>query len=430
MASRFGPCLAWGLALCLAALGGRTLAAPAGAPPVPAEDAREVLVLLRAAPPHYGPGGAYGDAYDDTQGRGSRHRIAERLARAHGLTLVTDWPMPLLGLDCYVMAAPAGHTAAEEAAVLARDPGVAWSEPMHVYRGEGAAARRPRTGAAPPNDPLFRAEPAAAQWRLADLYEMSTGRDVLVAVIDSQVERSHPDLVGRVQRAESFVPGPVVEGEDHGTGVAGIIAAQANNGIGIAGVAPGSRLMALRACWQTPDSPPATFCDTLSLAKALHFAIDHRAQVINLSLGGPPDILLGKLIDVALARGVAVVGAYDSTLPGGGFPASHPGVIAVSDAPVAGGRPGLYTAPGRDVPTTQPGGRWSLVNGSSFAAAHVSGLIALTRQDVRRDPPGPMLVAARSGGGAIDSCATLLHAFGPCDCACAHAAEATPVLHR
>lgn len=427
MTWRVHRALVVGLMLWLTASAGRTLAAPMDpVSPGTGDDAREVLVLLRAPPPHFRPNAAYGDAYDDTLGRGARHRIAARLARAHGLTLVTDWPMPLLGLDCYVMAAPAGHSAAEEAALLARDPGVAWSEPMHVYRGEGAVA--PRSEA--PNDPLFRAQPAALPWRLADLYQMSTGRNVVVAVVDSQVERGHPDLIGQVVIAESFVPGPPAAGENHGTGVAGIIAARANNGVGIAGVAPGARLMALRACWQTAGVPPATLCDTLSLAKALHFAIDHRAQVINLSLGGPPDTLLGKLIDVAEARGVTVVGAYDHALAGGGFPASHPGVVAVTDTLVEGGSPDLYTAPGRDVPTTQPGGRWSLVNGSSFAAAHVSGLIALTRVGGARERRGAILVAARSGGGAIDACATLVRALGPCDCPCARPVEIPPPARR
>ena len=74
-------------------------------------------------------------------------------------------------------------------------------------------------------------------------------------------------------------------------------------------------------------------CDTLSLAKALYFAIGHDAQVINLSLSGPPDPLLGRLIDVALARGIVVVGALDPNAADGGFPASHPGVVAVSDDP-------------------------------------------------------------------------------------------------
>jgi hypothetical protein len=437
MALWFRRAILLGLMLWLATSPGQSLAAApqAGSQAQGAmagEDAREVLVLIRTPPAHFRPTGAYGDAYDDGLGRSARHRIAAQLARAHGMKLVTDWPMPLLGLDCYVMSAPPGQSATEAAALLSRDPGVAWSEPMHLYRGEGMSPPRP----IPPDDPLFRAQPAATQWRLADLYQMSTGRNVVVAVIDSQVERSHPDLIGQIQTDQSFVPGPPVLGEDHGTGVAGVIAARANNGLGIAGVAPGAKLMTLRACWQTAHESAATLCDTLSLAKALHYAIDHRAQVINLSLGGPPDTLLGRLIDVALARGVAVVGAYDRTLPDGGFPASHHGVVAVSDAPVASSSPDLYTAPGRDVPTTQPGGRWSLVNGSSFAAAHVSGLIALARQagareqDVPRERRAPILVAARTGGGAIDSCATLLRALGPCDCSCASPVESSPLAHR
>jgi hypothetical protein len=411
-----------GLALWLALGPGATLAeAPAGQAPDAPPDAqaadRQILVLLRLPPAHYRPGGAYGDAYDDSLGRGARRRLAQGLARAHGLRLVTDWPMPLLGVDCYVMAAPAGQDIQAEIVRLSGDPAVAWSQPMHLY--EGRAAR-----AAAPNDPLYAAQPAASLWRLADLHQMATGRGVLVALFDSQVQRDHPDLAGQVRISQSFVGGPPVAGEAHGTGVAGVIAARANNGVGIAGVAPDASLMALRACWQTGPEAAATVCDSLTLAEALHFAVLHGARVINLSLGGPPDALLGRLVDVALTRGIVVVAAYDRALPGGGFPASHPGVVAVADAPVAGAADGLYTAPGRDIPTTQPGGRWALVNGSSFAAAHVSGLIALTLG--AGGPAGasprertPRLVAARSGGGAIDTCATLLRAQGPCDCACA-----------
>jgi subtilisin family serine protease len=155
--------------------------------------------------------------------------------------------------------------------------------------------------------------------------------------------------------------------------------------------------MALRACWQR--SPADTTCDTLSLAKALSFAIERKAQVINLSLGGPPNVLLGRLIDVALERDAVVVAAVDPTLPAGGFPASHHGVTAVTSAP--GGATGTVAAPGRDIPTTQPGGGFALVSGSSYAAAHVSGLYALLRE---RDPRATLLAEA---GGTVDACATL-----------------------
>jgi subtilisin family serine protease len=208
------------------------------------------------------------------------------------------------------------------------------------------------------------------------------------------------------------VTGRALAAEQHGTGVAGIIGAKADNGIGIAGVAPGARLLGLRACWQ---ANAATLCDSLSLAKAIYFAIENRADVINLSLTGPEDRLLRALLKVAEAKGSVIVTAFDEKLAGGGFPAAMSGVIAVSDTALAPSRGSAYTAPGRDVPTTEPGGRWFLVNGSSYAAAHVSGLVALMRE--RRRSATPVLVAARAGG-AIDACASLRRVAGACDCAC------------
>jgi hypothetical protein len=312
------------------------------------------------------------------------------------------------------MSVPADRSPDEAAALLSRDKAVAWAQPIRIYRAQGSTVAH--------EDPLFRVQPAAGEWRLAALHEIAVGLNVRVAVIDSMVDRAHPDLRGQAPISENFVLDHPAGPEQHGTGVAGIIAARADNGQGIVGVAPRARLMALRACWQVPARPPnpqATLCDSLSLAKALVFATEHNAQVINMSLSGPPDPLLGKLIDAALVRGATVVGAYDPSLPGGGFPASHAGVVAVADESL-GAPAGVYLAPGRDVPTTQPGGRWFLVNGSSYAAAHVSGLVALLRERAQPGRGSLALVAMRSGGGAIDACATLLRAYGPCNCACSH----------
>jgi subtilisin family serine protease len=139
---------------------------------------------------------------------------------------------------------------------------------------------------------------------------------------------------------------------------------------------------------------------------------------------------LGHLVDAALQRGVTVVGAYDSALPHGGFPASHAGVVAVTDESSPAAPSGIYVAPGRDVPTTQPGGRWVMVNGSSYAAAHVSGLFALLRERAPRAEGAMALVAAPSGGGAIDTCASLLKVSGPCNCACARGPGYSPASGR
>jgi len=372
---------------------------------------QQILVMVQHPPDHYRPNGAYGGGYGDGVSRSARERLARRIARAHGLTLVDAWPMPMLGLDCFVMAIPNGRSQAAAINDVSRDADVQWAEPVHTYEAQGSYAL--------PNDPLYPAQPAASQWRLSDLHQVATGRGIKVAVIDSGIEAKHPDLAGQVAVNRNFVAGRPEAIEQHGTGVAGIIAAKADNGIGIMGVAPGARILGLRACWQPNDS--RAVCDSFSLVKALYFAIDQRADVINMSLSGPDDRLLRQLIDIALERGSAVVAAFDKRRPDGGFPASVLGVIAVSDSPVAPARGHVYTAPGRDIPTTQPGDRWFLVNGSSYAAAHVSGLVALLRQ--KRRSPGPTLVSGRNG--AIDACASLVRVTGACDCSCSHARVAS-----
>jgi subtilisin family serine protease len=366
----------------------------------------EILVMVRHPPDHYRPSGAYDGGYGDVLMRSARQRLARKIARSHRLTFVDQWPMPMIGMDCFVMAVTDGRSTAAAAQQVSHDSDVAWAQPVAMYQA--------RSSGRAPNDPLFAAEPAAAQWNLADLHRIATGRGVSVAVVDSGIEASHPDLAGQVAVNRNFVAGHPAAAEAHGTGVAGIIAAKAGNGVGIAGVAPDARLLGLRACWQNGPSAAQTICDSFSLAKALYFAIDRKANVINLSLSGPDDLLLKELVKTALARGSVVVAAFDRAKADGGFPASLPGVIAVSDGPVASARRQVYIAPGHDVPTTQPGGRWFLVNGSSYAAAHVSGLVALIRQ--RRS--APVTLVAEGHGGAIDACATLLHAASGCECSC------------
>ncbi len=383
---------------------------------------RQILVMLRMPPQHYHPDAAYAGRYPNDSGRAARHRAAQELAAAHGLKLVDDWPMPVIGIDCYVMQQDGDAPLERALDALSRDPRVAWAQPMHMYQGLDGG------------DPLYPVQPAARYWRVAELHKSSTGRDVRVAVIDSGVDAAHPDLAGQVLLRENFVDSAPVPAEAHGTAVAGIIAARAGNGLGIAGVAPDARLMALRACW--PDSAGATRCSSFTLAKALNYALTNKARIINLSLSGPADRLLESLIDLAGARGMAVVGAVDPRRADGGFPASHPGVIAVAMAANGPAPPGSLLAPGADIPTTAPGARWNFVNGSSYAAAHVAGLAALIAQlqpaanalQLRREiltapNPGPPRYAAVSAeplaqAGNIDACASIARITGACACSC------------
>jgi hypothetical protein len=379
-----------------AAMGGAAAERPGDA-----QDAqRQVLVLLPMPPDHFRPDSAYAGAYGDSVGRQARRRLAQSLAREHGLSVATDWALPLLGLDCYVMTVPPERAPEAVAQALTADRRVAWAQPMNTYHAQAAAP-----------DPLYAVQPAAAGWQLAELHRLSTGRGVRVAVIDSGVDATHPDLEGRLAAQENFAGAGPAAGEAHGTAVAGIIGARAANGAGIVGIAPQSRLLALRACRQGVDG--SARCTGLALALALHHAIGQGAQVINLSLSGPPDRLLGRLLDAAMTRGITVVGAFDAAMAAGGFPASHAGVVSVADAPAGA----ALVAPGRDVPAPQPGARWQLVSGASYAAAHVSGLFALLRE---LGESGVGAIVQRSGGDSdIDACATLARAVGGCACGCA-----------
>lgn len=381
------------------------LGAPAAAAADPAD--HEILVMLDLPPPHFRPGTSYSGSYGDAQSSSARKRVAGEIAREDGFELVDSWPMPMLGVDCYVMRVPAEVPLDQAIAKVSHSRFVKWSQPLQVYRAQGASS---------PGDPLLPASPAETQWHLADLHRLVTGRGVSIAVIDSKIDVRHPDLAGQFTADEDFVSTRAARPEAHGTGVAGIIGAKENNGVGIAGIAPGAKMMALRACWQTAGPRSPTLCDSLSLAKALQFAVQHRAEVINLSLSGPPDPLINKLVQIALAQRIAVVAAYDATLPGGGFPASERGVIPVADESLRKVSAPLYGAPGENVPTTQPGDTWDLVSGSSYAAAHVSGLVALIRQE-RGHAASVSFV--RLPDGAIDACGTLVAAAKQCGCHCA-----------
>jgi len=418
-------------------------------------DSHQLLVMLRLPAAHYRPDTSYGGGYLDDSSRAARRRRAEALAREHDLTLVDDWPMPVLGVDCYLMRYPDNESAEHLIAVLAKDPQVEWAQPVARFNGMAqsaapaanptAAAMRANAGsdaaaAAAGPDPLYPVQPAARYWHIAELHRYTTGRDVKVAVIDSGVDAAHPDLQGQVAINTNFVDGAPTPAENHGTAVAGIIAARAGNG-GIVGVAPQARLMGLRACWQQADQ--ATRCNSFTLGKAINYAILNGAKVINLSLSGPPDKLLDRLLDVALERGIGVVGAIDAQAKGPAFPASHRGVMAVAAQPrdatltatngaAAGSTAeGPLYAPGRDVPTTMPGGRWSFVNGSSYAAAHVSGMLALLDELQPQATPAQLrelLQPAQAlNAGNIEPCVSLSRLIRNYNCARAYTQRgATP----
>jgi Subtilase family len=400
-----------------ALLGLLALAIPVavGAGPAPLD--QQLLVMLPTPPMHFRPDVEYSGDYHAAPGHEARRRIARKLARQHSANVLSDWPMPALKVDCFVLQAASPQARDQILHELENDPRIAWAQPMQQFRVLSASAAAP--------DPLYSTQPAAARWHLRELHALASGRSVTVAQIDTGVDLQHPDLQGQIAQARNFVDtGPFVA-EAHGTEVAGIIIARENNGLGITGIAPQARLLALRACWQQADGDA---CSSFTLAQALQFALQTKAKVWNLSLGGPPDRLLQALLDAALAQGVMVVAAVDAKDPRGGFPASHPGVLAVA-ASEASTSPGhAVSAQGRGIPTTTANGGWDLVSGSSYAAAQVTGLVALLRELSPRLPaaelrdalmPSAQLGLSPRRPPSIDACAAVARVSHRCACDCA-----------
>jgi subtilisin family serine protease len=115
----------------------------------------------------------------------------------------------------------------------------------------------------------------------------------------------------------------------------------------------------------------------LTLAKALAAAVEAHMDIVNLSLAGPADPLLTRLVEVGLRRGIVFVGATPRNTEDNGFPTAIPGVIGVDAAGTRASADSVLFAPGSEVLTLVPDGRYDFLSGSSLAAASVSGGVAL-----------------------------------------------------
>ena len=348
---------------------------------------------------------------------------AARIARDHELAEVSAWTIEPLNLRCMLYEIPASADRARVLAELRKDRRVHLAQPLQEFSTLTATSARPADQATPAkpefNDPYVGLQTGFSAIDAGAAQHWASGRSVSVALVDSGVDATHPDLAERIVEQRDFVGGEAGDpGRDrHGTEVAGVIAAVANNGVGIVGVAPAVELHVYRACWPSEAGASHAHCNSFTLAQALAAAIRSSARVINLSLGGPPDPLLAELLEHAIARGTIVVGAVapDTEVPG--FPISTQGVIAVDssgapDAPI----PTALRAPGGDILTLEPGGSYDYASGSSLAAAHVTGAIALLLQVSPRLDDNRILAllrqSVRHNGGPINACVAISAASG------------------
>jgi hypothetical protein len=347
-------------------------------------------------------------------------RFLGNLSRTYAMKRVADWPLNTLGIRCLVFEVMDPGRRDAVIASLAKERFVESVQRVSTFYTSG----EPQQGG-PYNDPYRNLQPSLAAMQVAESHRWATGQGVRVAVIDTGVDTRHQDLQGRVSGIRNFVDRDLNQfsADVHGTAVAGVIAAVANNGVGLVGIAPQAEVLGLKACWQLDANTGKANCSSFTLAKAINFAIDQQVDIINLSLGGPPDPLLERLVAKAMEQNILVVGAVNPAYPGG-FAAGIDGVIAATDAaaPASEGvAPRLVSAPGTQVLSARPNNSYDFFTGSSFSAANVSGLSALIRQ--RKPHLSGKLVkdllatTSQSAQGTVNACRAIsrIIADGSCD---------------
>ncbi len=278
------------------------------------------------------------------------------------------------GSNTYLLRLRSSSDAERLASQLTADPAVAFAEPNYVRH-------LMRT----PNDPIVEQQWALNNIQAYQAWDITTGGEIVIAVLDTGVDGGHPDLQGKVLPGfNAFTnDGNSNDDQGHGTAVAGLIAANTDNSTGIAGI-----------CWSCKILPVKVLSargsgNDASVSRGIRWAADNGARVINMSLGGSEESqTLREAVYYALGRGVLVIAASGNERQEGNainYPAGYPEVVAVgatgnTDIVTGFSNTGDHvdiTAPGVGMWTLLPSGQYGVPNGTSFSSPYVAGVAGL-----------------------------------------------------
>jgi subtilisin family serine protease len=318
--------------------------------------------------------------------------LAEEIALAHGMEVAGQLSLSLMPVQFVRYRLPAEQSVPEAIAALSFYPGVLAASPNYLYGLTGSAAT---------NSIQY----APAKIRVDEAHRIAKGRDVLVAVIDSGIDAGHPELSASVAEKFEAIDFDPADEMRHGTAMAAVIAANSQ----LLGIAPSVRLLSARA-FGVPKGASKASATTFAILKSMQWSYERGARIFNLSFAGPRDPALIKGLDALAARDVIMVAAAGNAGPDAppAYPGAHSGVIAVTATDTAdvlftmanNGKYVALAAPGVDVMTATPGKRYELMSGTSVAAAHVTGVVALMME---KDPGlKPAIVRQTLADSAID----------------------------
>ena len=313
--------------------------------------------------------------------------LITQVLRRHGLTEVEVTSVDLLNVSLRLWRIPDKRDVASVVRELGGEGALLRIQPNYLYSTsdfvgapvEDASLPAAEAAPAPSVDP--------GQYSLVKMHvdpslETSVGEPVRVAVIDTAIDDSHPDLAGAVEaRFDAIGGGAPIHSMDHGTSMAGGIAAHGK----VKGVASNVRILSARAF--DNDGAGGALGSTLSILKGIDWAVKQRARVINMSFAGPSDPTLHDMLGAAWGKGLILVGAAGNAGPKSPplYPAADEKVIAVTatdeeDKLFTGANVGPYiavSAPGVDVLLPAPAGGYAMETGTSVSSALVSGVVAL-----------------------------------------------------
>jgi subtilisin family serine protease len=298
----------------------------------------------------------------------------DSIARRYSLTRLESINLPLIGSTVYRWRVAGRRSVADIVGVIEDQHAVIVSaQPNYVFRlQEDAAQNSPRAGD-------NTAQYVLGKLQIDQAHQLATGKNVPIAVIDSEIDAKHPDLAGTAMKSFDALGGEQ-KPHQHGTAMAGAIAAHGK----LVGVALGPQLLAARAFDDTPGEAKGT---SFAIYKSLQWAADNSARVVNMSFAGPIDPLLHRMLVAAYDKGMVLIAAAGNAGPNSAplYPAADADVIAVTATDASDG---LYkmanrgrfialAAPGVDVLALATGESYQVTTGTSVAAAEVSGIAAL-----------------------------------------------------
>jgi subtilisin family serine protease len=298
-------------------------------------------------------------------------QTVDALRRRYRLTRIESQIFQLSGTMLSRWRIPDRRPVAGVVRALEADNVVASAQPNYLF-----TLQQNESNAAAEGDP---AQYELAKLRLPQAHVIAKGDNILVAVIDSGIDVSHPELAGAVAQTYDAIGAPATP-HKHGTSIAGLIAAHGK----LMGAAPGARILAVRAFDPAGASAEGT---TFNILKALNWAAANGARVINMSFAGPADPAMHRSLEAAHKKGIILVAAAGNAGPKSPplYPAADPNVIAVTATDAEDklfpqsnrGSHIAIAAPGVQILVAIPDGGYEVSSGTSYSSAEVSGIVAL-----------------------------------------------------